>query len=587
MAEENVSIVELEWDPYRTIFGLGRIGYTPPAAIGDIIDNSVRAGAKNIFIHIIKRNPESLDLKKNNVKEYIIIDDGMGMDEKGILDALKLGSPDENYEENSLSKFGLGLKAAAFSQGNVLEVISSLGNTEFVKYVVSLEDIKNVGKYFAKKVDTNDIDKQIISEYLPDGKGTLVRIGDIRMMNHPSVKDTLKELEYRLGVIYYYFINDEGIKITIKNAEETTEIEPYDVLFTDEADKNGNLDENEWDGQQVKWIKRINEPIDMDTDHDVKATIEVTQLPHPPTFKPNDLEIRKNYKIEAGNYGYYVYRNKRLISWAERFGNIIPLDQDFYSFRGRIIIDDSADDAFNIDVKKSSIVLSDDAANVLNDLSADYKRKSKRAWNRAKELIKQREGKEPNVTANRIVSDIDEPDFPVEKTEEEERREKEKQQELAKKMKENIKKQAVEEKREREGKDIKEDEVTEEEIEETLKGTANPEVSKIFRVSSIFDNLLWEPYYDAENGRCVRINKNHRFSKLLFEDNNSNTDLQIIIEVLLLNLAQAEFHARTSKEFDGIDIEKHLTDFRHIVSDYLTHLCRKKANELPPNNKEL
>lgn len=43
MTEE---VYNLEWDPYRTLFGLGRIGYTPPAALGDILDNSVRAGAK-------------------------------------------------------------------------------------------------------------------------------------------------------------------------------------------------------------------------------------------------------------------------------------------------------------------------------------------------------------------------------------------------------------------------------------------------------------------------------------------------------------------------------------------------------------
>jgi hypothetical protein len=41
--EDKKEKIDLEWDPYRTIFGLGRIGYTPPSAIGDIIDNSVRA----------------------------------------------------------------------------------------------------------------------------------------------------------------------------------------------------------------------------------------------------------------------------------------------------------------------------------------------------------------------------------------------------------------------------------------------------------------------------------------------------------------------------------------------------------------
>jgi hypothetical protein len=65
--------------------------------------------------------------------------------------------------------------------------------------------------------------------------------------------------------------------------------------------------------------------------------------------------------IGSGNYGFYVYRNKRLISWASQLQGIIPIDQDYFAFRGRILIDDSADDYFNIDVKKSTLTLSDEA----------------------------------------------------------------------------------------------------------------------------------------------------------------------------------------------------------------------------------
>jgi len=59
--------------------------------------------------------------------------------------------------------------------------------------------------------------------------------------------------------------------------------------------------------------------------------IEATQLIHPPTFNlvgPGaQATAREKYRIEAGNYGYYVYRNKRLISWAERFDGMIGYDQ--------------------------------------------------------------------------------------------------------------------------------------------------------------------------------------------------------------------------------------------------------------------
>lgn len=127
--------VDLAIDPGRVSFGLSRIGYTPTTAVCDVLDNSVRAGAKNINIRVIKERPNLSDKKKDNVKEYLVIDDGSGMDDAGIRNALTLGSPD-NYEEHSLSKFGLGLKSAAFSQGEELEVISSPGvGAPFVKYI--------------------------------------------------------------------------------------------------------------------------------------------------------------------------------------------------------------------------------------------------------------------------------------------------------------------------------------------------------------------------------------------------------------------------------------------------------------------
>jgi len=41
-----------------------------------------------------------------------------------------------------------------------------------------------------------------------------------------------------------------------------------------------------------------------------------------------------------------VYRNRRLISWADSLDGIVGSDQDLWSFRGRILIDDSADNVF-------------------------------------------------------------------------------------------------------------------------------------------------------------------------------------------------------------------------------------------------
>lgn len=153
-------------------------------------------------------------------------------------------------------------------------------------------------------------------------------------------------------------------------------------------------------------------------------------------------------------------------------------------------------------------------------------------------------------------------------------------------MKKKIKQMAAEEKSENEGREVSEEELSDEDINTTLRGTNNPKVEKIFRVNSVDDNLLWEPYFDADQGHCVRINKKHRFSKVVFEDNSMNTDLQVIYDLLLYNFALAEVKARTSNVFAGLDTEGTILEYRRIVSEYLAAFVRTKENKLPPLYKD-
>jgi hypothetical protein len=573
MSQEN-----LGWNPARVLFGLSRIGYKPHTALADIMDNSISYGATEVNLVIKKEREDLADTRKNNIEEYIVIDNGDGMNREGILSALALGAGDEaQYDEGSLSKFGLGLKSASFSQGNLLEIVSSAGD-EFKKFAVDLETITD--NYFCVELALDALDQELINGYLDDGKGTIIRIKKIHKNNHPSVKKTVDELKYRLGIIYYYFIS-EGITLKLNGDV----IEGYDVLFTEEAEQNGALNEHEWDGRQVQWIKKpVSQTLDISGERPVKAIVEVTQLPHPPTFdldgEGERAKVRDHYKIDSGNYGYYVYRNKRLISWAERFSGIIPQDQDFYAFRGRILLDNSADDAFNIDVKKSHLELSNEAWDSLSDLSDEYKRKSKKAWQRATALKKQMMGEDTSTVSNEIANDLNLPDeflggkLP---TPEEEKTAEVNEENLKEKIKRKLRHDATEFKRSSTGAE----EVTDEEIQDYATGGSSSD-KRIFRVDHIEDNLLWEPYYDDDHGWCVRINKNHRFSRLIFEDNNQNTDMAVIYDLLLLHFAHAEVQIKRSPHYDSDSASEIITAFRESVSNLLVALVRNRAVGLPP-----
>ena len=577
--------IDLSIDAGRLLFGLSRIGYTTSAAICDIIDNSVRANAQNINLLIKKEREDFSDNKRNNVKEYIIIDDGDGMDENAIKEALKLGSTDDHYDDKSLSKFGLGLKSASFSQGDVLKVISSDG-TGFNKYEVSLPKVMEAKEYFAEKTEIQENESELIDTYLKEGKGTIIIISAIRLNNHPSVRNTIKELKTKVGVIYFYFLSESGVNITIGDKE----INAIDPLFVSEANENGNLNENEWDGTEVRWIEKPKE-LTLDDELQINVTIEITQLPYPPIYRiknigeSRDKEVRERYLIEAGNYGFYVYRNKRLISWASNLQGIIPYDQDFYAFRGRILINDEADDFFNIDVKKSSLTLSEEAFRNISDFTKEAKSKSKAAWKNAGKISRDIINKAPNEIANKLLEEFEQieilpgDDLPDEEIALE--RLKAITDDMTSKIKWIIKMM-----KEDKGEEVDDadDDYTDDEKEEAVKGEKNPNLTKIFRVSSVEDNLLWEPYYDTDLGNCVRINKIHRFARLIYEDNAENRDLQILFDLMMLQFADSELYAyKNIAKYEYDDLKVVLRESRRIVSEFLANMCRKLENDLPPN----
>ncbi len=76
------------------------IGYSLEAAIADIIDNSIAAGASNVDLYFFPID-----------EEYVaILDNGRGMDENELTSAMQYGSknPLEERSKEDLGRFGLG-----------------------------------------------------------------------------------------------------------------------------------------------------------------------------------------------------------------------------------------------------------------------------------------------------------------------------------------------------------------------------------------------------------------------------------------------------------------------------------------------
>jgi hypothetical protein len=101
--------------PSGTLEALKALGYTLKTALADLLDNSITAQAKNIWINFFWDGGDS----------YItIIDDGKGMTEELLDNAMTPGfqNPNDPRDESDLGRFSLGLKTASWSQSHKLSV---------------------------------------------------------------------------------------------------------------------------------------------------------------------------------------------------------------------------------------------------------------------------------------------------------------------------------------------------------------------------------------------------------------------------------------------------------------------------------
>src|SRR2546421_8221170 len=96
----------------RTIEALRELGYDSYASVMDLLDNSVDAQASNIEITISE--------EKGDIR-IVIEDNGLGMDEDTLDEALRLGS-DTQRDTGDLGKFGLGLVTASIGLSRRVEL---------------------------------------------------------------------------------------------------------------------------------------------------------------------------------------------------------------------------------------------------------------------------------------------------------------------------------------------------------------------------------------------------------------------------------------------------------------------------------
>lgn len=69
----------------------------------------------------------------------------------------------------------------------------------------------------------------------------------------------------------------------------------------------------------------------------------------------------------------------------------------------------------------------------------------------------------------------------------------------------------------------------------------------------------------------------------MYDDNSDNTDLQVLFELLMYKMAEAE--VRIQKNYTSYSreaIQNIINEYRRYLSESLTSLCRSEKKLLPP-----
>ena len=303
------------------------IGYSFETAIADIIDNSISAKATKIEIFE----------RKNNGLHYVqIIDNGLGMTNDELIEAMRLGSknPIEKRDKDDLGRFGLGLKSASFSQCRVLTVVSKK-NGEINGYQWDLDLVQKTDGFDVIRLIEDDFGKfQNISELENLESGTIVqwedfdRISDSAQDLDSELGDLMNKAIDHIALIFHRFI-DDGLEISV-NFEPVLAKDPFLIKHR---------------GTQELKEKKVK--IEGETIY-----LYPYVLPHYTKLSQEDK--RKSGKINEHfkSQGFYLYRNKRLIVWGDYLG-LAKKSELGKNVRIKVDIPNSLDYLWEIDVKKS------------------------------------------------------------------------------------------------------------------------------------------------------------------------------------------------------------------------------------------
>lgn len=312
------------------------LGYSTAAALADIVDNSISAGAAEVRIDF------AWDGQKSRIS---VLDNGRGMSDAELESAMRLGykNPLVAREAHDLGRFGMGLKTASFSQCRRLTVAT-------VK-----DAVPSCLRWDLNELAANPESGWLLFEGPAIGStlfiaglrskkaGTLV----LWEMLDRIVTDSYKsddylaltdDVENHLAMVFHRLL--QGPRARLKLLLNGRAIKPWDPFMTGHTAKP-------WTSPTARHS----------TEYGV-IEVQCHVLPHRDKLTAAEFEANGGPAGWTAQQGFYVYRNERLLvagGWLG-LGNSRAWNREEAHRLARIRLDipNTADAEWKIDVRKST-----------------------------------------------------------------------------------------------------------------------------------------------------------------------------------------------------------------------------------------
>lgn len=346
--------VVLPPDPSRLVEGLRDTGYDFETALADLIDNSVDAGANQILINI--------KLEADGEIMISIADNGCGMDYETLLKGMTYGAPVQSAAER-LGKFGLGLKTASTAFARQLSVVTrNSAEANIQKAVWDLDHVAKSCTWELLTPQAEPFEVELLNEAAPKSSGTVIiwqkidrvlKSGTVMTMGakRSALNKISKELRQHIAMVYQRFldINDQRARY-IKMQLNGEFIEPWNPFCESES--------------ETILVANENVKAQVDEENDASFTVRAFVIPRREQF--STAQAAANAQVQNNMQGIYIYRENRLIHPADWLG-MYSKEPHSTLLRVEFSFNHDLDAAFQVDIKKSKILLNDDLYNYVKD----------------------------------------------------------------------------------------------------------------------------------------------------------------------------------------------------------------------------